>query len=259
MGTVASFHVYGLATTSGAPAGTSAGRAGTSEDEVVQQAVDAACQILHDADAIFSTWKPESALSRYRAGEASIEAMPPEFSVVAELCLKAKQLTDGWFDPWALPGGFDPTGLVKGWATERAAGVLVSHGIATALVNAGGDIATLGSPLGGWRVGIRHPWRAQSLAGVIELGASAIATSGRYERGDHLLNPRAPNDSSPPPVASATVTGQSLAFCDAFATALAVGGDDVFALLGSMAGYDCYMIKSDGTEEATPGIVFAAA
>ena len=28
-------------------------------------------------------------------------------------------MSGGWFDPWAMPGGVDPTGLVKGWAVDR--------------------------------------------------------------------------------------------------------------------------------------------
>jgi hypothetical protein len=34
-------------------------------------------------------------------------------------CEAAREASDGWFDPWAMPGGYDPTGLVKGWAVDQ--------------------------------------------------------------------------------------------------------------------------------------------
>ena len=53
-------------------------------------------------------------------GEIGLEEAPPEVAEVLELCRRAREASDGWFDPWAMPGGVDPTGLVKGWAVERA-------------------------------------------------------------------------------------------------------------------------------------------
>ena len=57
--------------------------------------------------------------------------------------------------------------------------------------------------------------------------------------------------------ASATVVGSSLAMCDALATALVVAGDEGFELARSLEGYEAYLIRADGTEEVTEGIVFA--
>ena len=34
---------------------------------------------------------------------------------------QARDASGGWFDPWAMPGGYDPTGLVKGWAVHNGA------------------------------------------------------------------------------------------------------------------------------------------
>ncbi len=157
------------------------------------------------------------------------------------------QVSDGWFDPWAMPGGFDPTGLVKGWATERALGVLRDSGVPGALINGGGDVAAFGSPAGGqrWRVGIRHPWRRGALAGIVE-AARAVATSGTYERGPHLIDPRTGQPASG--AASATVTGPCLALADALATGIAVGGDEALPALSRLAGYAAYLIRADGSE-----------
>jgi len=224
--------------------------------DAVRAAVAAACRILHHCDALFSTWDPDSPASRFRRGETALGQMPPEFTEVLQECRAAKQASGGWFDPWAIPGGFDPTGLVKGWATERALAELRSAGLAGALINGGGDVAVFGSPADGqrWRVGIRHPWRADALACVIEADA-AVATSGPYERGAHLIDPAIGQPASR--AASATVTGPSLALADALATGVAVGGDEALAVVAGLDGYAAYLIRPDGSETDTGGITFA--
>lgn len=219
----------------------------------VTDALRRACDVLHQADALFSTWIPHSPLSRLRRGQLSLAECPDEFEEVLRLCAVARDTSGGWFDPWAMPGGFDPTGLVKGWAVERALDPLVGAGVKGALVNGGGDIATWGNPPSGvtWRIGIRHPWREQGLACVITVDA-AVATSGVYERGLHLVDPhtRQPEIRA----ASATVTGPTLALADAYATAVAVGGDPAFDLIDGLDGYAAYLIRPDGSERFGSGI-----
>lgn len=229
--------------------------AGTLAEAAVRAAITSACEILHHCDAVFSTWDGTSSVSRFRRGEATLSQMPPEFHQVIEECRTAKRASDGWFDPWAMPGGFDPTGLVKGWATERALAVLRDTGVPGALINGGGDVAAFGSPANGqrWRIGIRHPWRPDALAGIVETSA-AVATSGSYERGPHLIDPRTGQAASR--AASATVTGPSLTLADALATGVAVGGDEALAAVSRLAGYAAYLIRADGSETSTGGIEF---
>jgi thiamine biosynthesis lipoprotein len=221
------------------------------------QAIASACAVLHQADATFSTWKPQSPVSRLRSGMATEAELPAEVAGVLELCEEVRKASGGWFDPWSVPGGVDPTGLVKGWAVEQGLAVLRSAGADAAMMNGGGDIAVFGSPGPGeaWRVGIRHPWRADALAAVVEVSA-AIATSGSYERGLHLINPFTGQPASL--AASATVTGPSLAIADALATALAAGGDDALSFIAALADYDGYLIRPDGSEVDTGNIAFAS-
>lgn len=225
--------------------------------DLIAGAIRSACAVLRRADVVFSTWNSQSPVSRMRRGEAQPGDLPAEVAEVLRECEAARKATGGWFDPWAAPGGVDPTGLVKGWAVERALAVLKDAGIAAAMVNGGGDIAVLGQPPGsaddGWRIGIRHPWRPDGLAAVVTGVTAAIATSGRYERGEHLYSPPGKRIAA---VASATVTGPSLAMADAIATALAVGGDDVLRLVADLEGYESYLIRSDGSETDTGGITF---
>lgn len=240
--------------------------------EGLQFALDRSCAELHRADSLFSTWKADSPMSRVRRGELDLADAPDVIRDVLELCEQARAASAGWFDPWAMPGGVDPTGLVKGWAVERARDVLVRAGAAGVMVNVGGDLAVSGTAPDDhaghepglqrtdsrWRVGITHPWKSGALARVIEVNGSgagaAVATSGTYERGAHLFDPwsRRPRCS----LASATVIGPSLAMADAFATALAVGGDRVLtAPWRSLDGFEAYLIRSDGSELATSGVV----
>lgn len=215
-------------------------------------AVQAACAVLHEADAVFSTWRPDSPLSRLRRGAPPADP-PPAMAEVEAACRQARELSGGWFDPWALPGGYDPTGLVKGWAVDAALATLRRAGLAAALVNGGGDLAAFGAPRPGqrWRAGIRHPWRPRSLAAVLEV-PGAVATSGRYERGPHLVDPHTGRPAGS--AASATVTGPRLALADALATALAVGGDPVVDRIAGLDGYEAYLIRPDGSETWTSGL-----
>lgn len=218
--------------------------------------LEEACSSLHRADDVFSTWNPDSPMSRLRAGSLTLAGVPPEVEEVLTLCTHARELSGGWFDPWAMPGGVDPTGLVKGWAAARALDVLRDHRVEAALVNAGGDIAAFGmpGPMSPWRIGIRHPWNRSALACVVRVEA-AVATSATYERGDHLIDPSTGSPAAR--AASATVTGPDLAIADALATALAVGGDEVLSAIEGLGGYEGYLIRRDGTERSTAGMAFA--
>ncbi len=240
MGTVVSFVVH----------------PGARSDAATHAALARACRTLHEADETFSTWKPQSPVSRLRRGEAPVAELPGEVATVLGLCERAKAASRGWFDPWAMPGGIDPTGLVKGWAAERALGELVLAGMPAAMVSAGGDLAVHDrpSPAEPWRVGIRHPWRVDALACIIEADA-AVATSGAYERGEHLIDPHTGQPITR--AASATVTGPSLAIADALATALVIAGADEIGFVTALAGYDAYVIGPDGSELASNGIRFA--
>jgi thiamine biosynthesis lipoprotein len=217
-----------------------------------------AVDTLHRADKVFSTWKAQSPVSRLRRGDITLGEAPGEVLEVLTLCRSARDLSGGWFDPWAIPGGVDPTGYVKGWAAQRALEELVDAQLDGAMVNAAGDIASFGGVGGAqaFHVGIVDPDQPTSLACAVEL-RGAIATSGAYERGEHLVNPRhGVVDTS---VASASVTGPDLGLADALATALAVGGDDVLTLLEDIEGYEGFTISHDGGWKWTNGFPFVHA
>lgn len=237
MGTVASFRLW---------------PAGPADEDRCRDLLGAACARLHEADRIFSTWDPTSLVSRIRRGEAGLVDIPEELTAVIRLCEEATGLTRGWFDPWVMPGGFDPTGLVKGWAIDDALDVLRRPAVAAAMLNVGGDLAVTGRPPTGtsWVVGVRHPVHADALACLVRVD-SAVATSGDYEREGHLVDPRTGERVCR--AASATVTGPSLALADALATGLAVAGGEGLAFVADAPGYEGMVMSADGGGTATKG------
>lgn len=227
------------------------------DEESARAAVEAAMREMRRLEAIFTTYDATSPMSRFRRGELVLGAAPAEVAKVLELCRLAHRHSSGFFDPWVLPGGVDPTGLAKGWVVERGIAVLAEVGVSSGLVNCGGDLSTFGTPthVDRWRVGIQHPWRATALACVVELASgSSLATSGRYQQGEHLLDPfsRLPARG----IASASATGPSLALADAFATALAVAGAPLIPRVEA-AGYAAYVIGDDGHETSSAAFPFA--
>ncbi len=209
-----------------------------------QRALAWACEGLHRVDDVFSLYRADSPLSRLRRGELNLVECP-DVAEVLELCELAREQSGGWFDPWAMPGGVDPTGLVKGWAARQAARVLQDAGVGAGMVNAAGDIAVFGHPTGTrlWRVGVRSPNSADRLLCVVASGGGAVATSGSYERGEHVRDVRAGRPASA--AVSATVCGPDLAFADAFATGLLAAGEDGFDAI-QRAGYEALIALPDG-------------
>jgi len=238
MGTVVTVDVYARPGTSGAQL-TGVGRQ-----------LAAAVAVLHRADEVFSTWKPDSSVSRLRRGELTVDELPAEVAEVMAACTTARELSGGWFDPWAMPGGFDPTGYVKGWAAQRALAAFSADWIAGVIVNAAGDIASCGrQPTGQpFRIGIADPAAPRRLAEIVEL-SGAIATSGSYERGDQLVDPRSGQPTAH--TASASVTGPDLGLADALATALAAAGEAGLALIEPLEKYEALLIGLDGSKIRT--------
>ena len=158
-----------------------------------------------------------------------IEDAPEMVQEVWRGCLKAKELSFGAFDPWAVEGGFDPSGFVKGWAAEKAAEMLVAAGCDQVQVNAAGDIALRGNEP--WKIGIVNPDNKSEIIQVFEVTNENIATSGHYEKGAHIKDPHTGIIAIG--AKSGTVIGPNGGLTDAFATALMVDGTDAAQWIGN--------------------------
>lgn len=90
-------------------------------------------------------------------------------------------------------------GIAKGYALDRAKGILKKYNISSALIDAGGDILTVGKKKGetDWKIGIRDPRNKKEIIGVLKADSCFIFTSGDYERYftisgkryHHIVNP----------------------------------------------------------------------
>ena len=211
---------------------------GALDDPGVVTAVEQAFAVLRRVDSVFSTWREDSDLMRVRRGELPAAQAHPWLAEVEQLCAEAQWRTAGLFsasyassshdstshDSAATSGtSYDPTGLVKGWAVERAA-MHLRHvpGISWCL-NAGGDLfagAGRAAPPSTWRVGVEDPREPSAVAATIPLRSGGLATSGAAARGAHVVDPRSGAAIGRP--GSATVWGPSLLWADVWATALFV-------------------------------------
>ena len=214
-------------------------------------AVDAVVGWLHRVDAVFSTYRSDSDVSRLRRGELRLAEADPEVGEVLELCARMQQVTGGAF--CAMPAGrLDPTGLVKGWAIERASLLLRERGSANHAVNGGGDLQLAGEAAPGqpWTVGISDPHDRGRIAATVTGRDFAVATSGTGERGQHILDPFTGRPATA--LASATVTGPSLTCADAYATAACVlGPADAIRWIDGLDGYSALLIDPDGRRTAS--------
>jgi thiamine biosynthesis lipoprotein len=216
----------------------------------LDRAMESVIEFCEDVDRDFSTYKDGSWVSRLRRGEVVIDDAPDHVQEVWNLCVQAREISGGAFDPWAVEGGFDPSGLVKGWAADKCADLLVASGVQHVQVNAAGDLALRGgwfdsekSEIKPWSIGVVNPDNKHEVVKVYQITDGAIATSGTYERGAHISDPH--NGMIAIGAKSATVVGPQGWLCDAMATAVMVDGTDAAQWFGQpeLAGYQVFAVN----------------
>ncbi|MFE1437727.1 FAD:protein FMN transferase [Streptomyces sp. NPDC058739] len=226
--------------------------------DTVRAALADAVAELHRADEVFSTYREDSQLSRLARGEVSLAECAPEVAEVLELGARAERVSNGWFST-SYAGRLDPTGIVKGWATERAARRLTAAGATGVSVNGGGDVQLLGTPGAErpWRVGVSDPLRPGGLAAVISAGTApelAVATSGTAERGSHITDPST-GRSAVTDLLAVTVVAPSLTWADCWATAaFAMGSREGLTWLESLPDAEGLLITAGDEVRCTQGL-----
>jgi thiamine biosynthesis lipoprotein len=236
------------------------GRSDLSKSDL-EFAIKAACEKLHEADRIFSLYKPESPLSRLSRGETSVALCPPAVDAVWNLCEQWEKETGGYFSAFTLERTFDPSGLVKTWAAQQAIDSLVSAGVTDFSLNSGGDIwlsDALTEP-DDWKIGIAKPITIESKdAGVLTVvnlqstDFRAVATSGSAERGSHIWNPStaamAESD-----LVQVTVLAKDLVTADVWATAAFAEGPNALNRISKIDGVEALFVFEDGRIDGTEG------
>lgn len=219
---------------------------------VDEGSLDEAVRWLHWVDATFSTYRPDSDISRLGRRQCTVDDCAPEVREILDACTRLAEQTCGYFSVRAS-GVLDPSGLVKGWAIERANDLLVSAGSTNHYINGGGDVQCAGdaSPGQPWRVGITHPLSPGALAGVVTGTGLAVATSGTAERGAHIIDPHTANP--PTEFASITLVGTRLAVTDAYATAAFAMGPAAREWIKELPNHEALAVRTDGTTWSTYG------
>jgi FAD:protein FMN transferase len=223
------------------------------DEHVPDGCVDEVVERLHDADRRFSTYRAGSEINRLARGEIEVADCSGDVLHVLAECERLRIASGGAFDV-RHSGSLDPSGYVKGWATDRAADALWSAGVRNAAVNVGGDAVVRGEPEPGrpWRVGVRHPDIADRTAAVIALNDAAIATTGLYERGAHIVDPR--TGRAPRELLSVTVVAPMLAQADALATAAFVMGARGITWVLEQPGCEILAVTADRRVRRSDGI-----
>ncbi|MGN8690528.1 FAD:protein FMN transferase [Atopobiaceae bacterium HCP3S3_F7] len=174
----------------------------------------------------------------------------------------------------------DLGGIVKGYIADDLAALLSEHGVASGILNLGGNIYALGEKPDGsaWRVGVRDPnarsgasdgsaSSSQEVSAYVECSDRSVVTSGLYERRFekdgvaywHILDPRTGMPAESDLVSSSILSARSVDG-DAFATVLfLLGRDAALSLAESEPAIEGALLEgADGTVTTTPGSGFVA-
>lgn len=269
----------------------------------VQAAIGAAFDEIARIEALTTTWRPASGISRVNAmaGRAPVEAAP-ELIEVVERALAASRVTGGAFDItveplirlWRIESEGEAAvppraeielalkrvgyrhvkvdrragtlfldrpgvqiglgGVAKGYAVERARGVLESRGVRSAIITAGGDTAVLGNDGGRpWRIAIQDPRAPGETLGWMDVEDRTVHTSGDYERFRMIGGKRYHHILSPftgYPAARAravTIVSRDGALGDALSTGVFVlGHKEGIRLVDSLEGIEALVVDSGG-------------
>jgi thiamine biosynthesis lipoprotein len=203
----------------------------------------------------FSTYKPESEIMRINREEIAQKEWSEDMKTIFALAEDTKRRSEGFFDIKKPNGGYDPSGIVKGWAIWNATQILLKNDFENFYVDAGGDIQTHGKNAEGkpWSIGIKNPLKQDEIVKTIyAFSGEGVATSGTYIRGEHIYNPKtgaAAND-----IASITIIGPNIYEADRFATAAFAMGTAGIHFVEVLDGFEGYMIDKHGVATMTTGL-----
>lgn len=184
-------------------------------------------------DKDFSNYKASSEISKYAGGLLKRADLSQELRQILVESKKAEKLTKGYFSVMA-GGKLDANGYIKGWAISKVSALLKNNMITQFCISAGGDILAVGNKI--WKIGLQDPFDRSQIITVVELRDSAIATSGNYERGKHIIDPLTgrPADYW----TSVSVLGPDIIKADVLATACFAMGSKAINFIKPIKDYD---------------------
>lgn len=222
--------------------------------EEKEKAAEEAFKYFVYVDKTFSTYKEGSEISLINRKEIKEGEWSDDMKTVFALSEKTKLETLGYFDIQTPEGPYDPSGLVKGWSIYNAANLISAMGFRNFYIEAGGDIESRGRNSKGevWSAGIRDPWSKgrDKIIKTVFLSDCGMATSGTYERGQHIYNPhngRAPLNE----IVSITIIGPNAYEADRFATAAFAMGKEGINFIEQLQGFEGYSVDKNGVATMT--------
>lgn len=223
------------------------------DKSIVKDDIDEVYSYFKYIDQKFSIFKPKSEITLINKGKINKSKFSKDMIEVFKLADKTRQETDGFFDI-KRSGKYDPSGLVKGWAIFNAAKLLLKKRFRNFYIDAGGDIQSFGRNKKGepWKVGIRNPFSSKEIIKVIDPHDCGVATSGIYERGNHIYSPEIGKKVSDD-IVSLTVIGPNIYEADRFATGAFAMGNAGINFIENLLGFEGYMINKEGIATYTSG------
>lgn len=222
------------------------------DTDVTRDDLDRVFAYFEYVDNKFSPFKDDSEISLINQKKISPKNWSADMMEVLDFCEFFKKETNGYFNI-QKDGYCNPCGLVKGWAIFNASLLLKERGLENFYINVGGDCEASGQKADGspWSIGIRHPQQPDKIAKKLSLGQGGIATSGTYERGNHIYNPF--TGKSVTEISSLTVVGPNIFEADVYATSAFAMGREGIVFIEKLEGFEGYMIDTKGLATFTRG------
>ena len=165
------------------------------------------------------------------------------------------------------PGmGITLDGIAKGYIVDRASGMLARHRIKNHLINAGGDIRTMGARRDRkpWTVAIQDPRKKKQYPDIVHMTDGAVATSGNYEvyfdrekMFHHIVDPK--TGISPELSTSVSVLSNTAMDADALSTSVFVMDPTAGTrFINSLPGCECLVLAKEGKRYKSQGWKSAA-
>jgi thiamine biosynthesis lipoprotein len=215
------------------------------DKDVTSRDLDSVFDYFKYIDESYSPFKKNSEVGKVNRGES----FSSEMKKILKLADVLKEETGGYFDIKKFNGKIDPSGVVKGWSIKNAADILRTKGFKNFFVDAGGDAEIVGK---NWKWGIRNPFNIKEIVKVLNLSDVGIATSGTYERGQHIYDP-VKKMSEITDILSLTVIGPNVFEADSFATPAFAMGKQGISFIEARNNLEGYMIDKDGIATMTSG------
>lgn len=155
--------------------------------------------------------------------------------------------------------------VAKGCAANNAIAAMRNAGVTSGIISLGGNVQTLGKKPDGseWTVAIQDPNNTATYLGIIEVGETAVVTSGTYQRFftlnnktyHHIINPKTGNPVNNT-LSSVTIVCSDGTMADSLSTAMFVLGESAALNYWRKYGdFEMILVTTDNQVICTKGLI----